>query len=77
MASSLRQHMERSHGIVLRYIIGIDVRGGGLETYKVSLPRILKYLDFPVEVCLTITNTLGILGEPFTHQHWKSKVVIM
>ena len=40
--SSIRHYVERSHGISLPYNRGVDVGGGGLETYKVSFPRILK-----------------------------------
>ena len=35
-ASSIRHHMERSHGIVLTQIREVDVGEGGPETYKVS-----------------------------------------
>ena len=48
-ASSLRHHMERSHGIVLPHIGGVDVVGGHPDTYKVSFPHILKSVEFPVE----------------------------
>ena len=34
--------MERSHRIVLPQNRGVDVDGGGLETYRVSFPRLLK-----------------------------------
>ena len=50
-ASSLRHHMERAHGILFLQVRGVGVGGGGLEVYKVSFPRILKSVDFPVEVC--------------------------
>ena len=50
MASfSLRHNMERAHGRVLPQVRGVDVRGGGLEVYKVSLPQILKLVDCPVK----------------------------
>ena len=76
-ASSLCHHMERSHGIALPQIRGVDVRGGGSETYKVSFPRILKLVGCPVEGCTERENTLGILMEHFMYQHSKSKVDIM
>ena len=34
-----KHHMERSHGIVLPQIRGVDVGEGGMETYKVSSLR--------------------------------------
>ena len=40
--SSIQQHMERSHDIVMTRIRGVDIRGGGLETQKVLFPRNLK-----------------------------------
>ena len=76
-ASSFRHHMERSHGILLPPIRRVEVRGGGPETYKVSLPRIFKSMEFPVEVCLARANTPGRLRDNFMYQHWKSKVAIM
>ena len=48
-ASSLRHYTERSHGIVLPQVREVDVRGGGPEIYKVSLPRILKSVECPLE----------------------------
>ena len=48
-ASSLWHHMERAHGILLPQVRGVDVRGGGLEVYNLSFPRILKLVDCPVE----------------------------
>ena len=50
-ASSLRHHMERSHGIVLTRVREVEVGGGGPETYKVSFPRILKLVECPMEGC--------------------------
>ena len=46
---SLCHHMDMSHSIVLPQTRGMDVRGGGLEKYMVSLLRILKLVEFPVE----------------------------
>ena len=42
VVSSLWYHMERSHVIVMPQIRGVDVRGGGTETYKVSFVEPLK-----------------------------------
>ena len=49
-ASSLRQHIERSHGIVLPNIRGVDIGGGGPETYKVLFPRIFEVSGMPGRV---------------------------
>ena len=65
LASSLCNHMERSYGIVLTKMRGVDVGGGGYETYKVSFPRILKSAGCPVEGCLERENTLGRLRYNF------------
>ena len=51
MASSLQNHMDKSHGIVLSQIRGVDVKGGGTETYKVLFLKILKSEECPVECC--------------------------
>ena len=47
-ACYLRHHTERTHGKLLTQVRGVDVGGGGLEVYMVSLPRILKLVDCPV-----------------------------
>ena len=39
-ASSLRYHMEISHGIILPQIRSLDFAGGGSETYMVPFPHI-------------------------------------
>ena len=76
-ASSLRHHMDRTHGRVLLQVRGVDVGGGGLEVNKVSFPRILKLVDCPVEGCLASTKTPGRLREHFIYRHWNSKVAIL
>ena len=76
-ASYLRQHMERSHGIVLPQVREVDIRGGGPEIYKVSLPRILKSVECPLERCPARAKKTGRLREHFMYQHWKSRVAIM
>ena len=48
-ASSLRHHIERSHGKLLPKVRGVDVGGGGLEVYKLLLPRIIKSVECTVE----------------------------
>ena len=44
-ASSMRHHMERSHGKVLQQVRGVDVGGGGQEFYKDFFPRILNLVE--------------------------------
>ena len=46
--SSLLQHMEITYEIVLLQTRGIDVGGGGPETYVVSFMRLLESVTFPV-----------------------------
>ena len=48
MASLLRHHIERTNGKVTTYTLGVDVGGGGLETYVVSFPHVLKLSTCPV-----------------------------
>ena len=64
-ASSMQHHMERAHGRLLPQVRGVDVRGGGLEVYKVSFPRILKSVQCPMEGCPAKAKTLGRLREHF------------
>ena len=55
-ASSLCNHMERSHIIVLPHNRGVDVGGRGMETYVVSFPRIMKLVECQVEGYPAIAN---------------------
>ena len=63
--SSLHHHMERFHGRVLPPTRGVDVGGGGLETYVVSFQNILKLVEFPVEVFPVRANNPRRLREHF------------
>ena len=56
---------------------GADVGGGGSETSKVSLPRILNLVECLVEGCMARGENPGRLSEHFMYQHWKSKVAIV
>ena len=70
MAVSYLQHpMERSHGIVLPQIRGVDIVGGGLETYKVSFQRILKSMECSVEGYLSRAKPPVKLREHFMYRH--------
>ena len=51
ITSSLRHHVDLSHGIVMPQTWGVDVSGGGLETYVVSFPRVLNSVTCPVDGC--------------------------
>ena len=62
-ASYLRHHMERSHGRLLLKVRVVDVGGVGLYIYKVSFPRILKSMEFPVEGCPARAKKTGRLRE--------------
>ena len=75
--SSLCHHMEISHGIVLPHTRREDVGGGSSETYVVSLLRILKSVECPVEGCSSRANNPGRLREHFMYCHWKAKVAIV
>ena len=44
-AYSLKHHMKRSHGRVLPQVRGLEVGGGVLEIYKLSLSWILKSME--------------------------------
>ena len=70
-ASSLRHHMERSHGIVLTRVREVDVGGGGPETYKLLFLRILKSVECLVEGCPERGKTPGRLRDNFMYLHWK------
>ena len=61
--------MERSNGILLIQIRGVDVGGGSPETYVVYFPRILKLVEFPVKGCLESAKTPRILREIFMYRH--------
>ena len=77
VASSLRHHMERAHGIVLSQNRGVDVNGGGPDTYVVSFLWVLELVAYLVDGCPERVNNPGRLREHFMYLHWKSKVVII
>ena len=77
LASSFRHHTESSHGIFLPYTRGVDVGGGGSDTYVVSFTWILKSAECPVEGCPIRANTPGRLRENFMYRCWKARVEIV
>ena len=50
-ASYLKAHMKRRHRICVPHKRGIDEVGGGLTTYVVSFPKVLKGVRCPVPGC--------------------------
>ena len=77
VASSMRHHMERLHGIVLLQVREVEMRGVGADIYKVLFPRILKLVECLVEGCTARANVPGILSGDFMYRQWKSKVAII
>ena len=69
--------MEISHGIVLTRTRGVDIGGGGLETYVVSFPQILKSEECLAEGCLARENNSRRILEHFMYCQWKAKVEIV
>ena len=66
-ASSLWHHMHMSHGIVMPLIIGVNIGGGGPETYKVLFLQILKLVDCPVEGCPARVKTPRRMRDSFMY----------
>ena len=48
-AYSLCLHMEQSHRMVMPRTHGVDVDGGGSDTYAVSVSLVLKLVECPVD----------------------------
>ena len=69
--SSLRNHTERTYVIVLPQNGGVDVGGGGPETYRVYFLQVLMLVAFLVYRCPTRENNPGRLQKHFMYQHWK------
>ena len=49
--SYLMAHMERSHGICVPKMRGVDEVEGGTGTYVVSFPRVIQEVKRPVPGC--------------------------
>ena len=68
-ALSLRHHMDITHRIVLPKTGGVDFGRGVPEIYVVSFPRVLKLVDFLVDICPERENKSGSLIEHFMYLH--------
>ena len=72
MAASYRiHHMERSHGILLPLVRGVEVGEGGTDIYKMPFLRILKSVECLVEGCSQRSNTPGRMRGHLMYPHWK------
>ena len=60
--SSLRHHMDITHGIVLTHTRGVDVGGGVTEIYVVYFPRLLNLVACPVDILPTRGENQGDSG---------------
>ena len=76
-ASSLCHHMDLNHGIVMPYIQGVNVGRGGLDTYAVSFPQVLKSVVCPMYGCPARDHNLGKIRENFMYWHWKAEIAIV
>ena len=47
----IHKHIKSDQGIVIPQTQGVVIDRGGLETYVVSLPRVLKSVGCPVDGC--------------------------
>ena len=59
--------MERTHGIVLTQTRGVDARRGGMETYRVYFPRVLKSVAYLAEGFSARVNNPGRVREQFIY----------
>ena len=71
---SLHHHMEITYGIVLPHTRGLDVSGGGAETYFVSFPQVLNLVAFLEDGCPARVNNPGRIRVHFMYPHWKSNL---
>ena len=69
--------MGRTHRKIMTQTHGVDVGGGGAETYLMSFPRILTLVEFLVEGCPSRAPKPVRLHENFMYRHWKSKISIL
>ena len=75
--SSIRQHIEITHKIVLPKTQGVDVDRGRPDTYVVFFPQILKSVVRPVAGGPARSKKPGRLREHFMSRHWKANVDIV
>ena len=69
--------MESYHRIVIPHNRGVEVGGGGPETYVVSFPQALKSVACPVDGCPERAHNPVRLRENFMYWHWKAKISIL
>ena len=77
MASSLRNHMERTHKKILTQTHGVDVELGVGGTYVVTFPCVLTVVTCLVEGFPERTHNPGWLCKHFMYSNWKAKIAIL
>ena len=77
VVSSLRHHMEQSHGVILPHMQVVDMGRVGPTTYMFSFPRILKLVVFPVPGCPEIAHSIFRMQEHIMYIHFRSKVAVL
>ena len=70
VASYLKTHMERIHGICVPQTRGVYEVGGGTNTYMVFLPRVFQEVKSPVPGCLAVAHSAGRLRKHFMYRHF-------
>ena len=56
---------------------GVDIGRGGLDTYVVYLPRVMKSVACPVEGCPEKAKNLKIIIDHLMYKHWMSKIAVI
>ena len=76
VASYLKAHIVRSHGIYVPQTRGVDGVGEGPTTYVVSSPKVLQELICPVPGCPEVAHSAGTLHENFIFCNFRSRVAV-
>ena len=61
------------YGIIMTQTQGVEIGGGGMETYVVSFPQVFKSVTCVLEGCPAREHNPGRLRDHFMDRHWKSK----
>ena len=69
--------MEITHSNILKQTCGVDVGGGGAETYVLSLTCVLTLVKLLVEGCTARVHNPGSLRKHFMYRHRKYKIAIL